>query len=117
MSLHFHSLFIKQIRKETDDCVSVAFDIPDELKNTFQYQAGQYLTLRKVINGEEIRRSYSLCSSPLHNEWRIAIKKNEGGIFSTYANETLQAGESIDVMPPLGKFSASPNAAIKKNYL
>jgi len=117
MSLHFHSLFIKQIRKETDDCVSVAFDIPDDLKNVFQYRAGQYLTVRTIINGEEIRRSYSLCSSPLHNEWRVAIKKNEGGVFSTYANETLKAGDCIDVMPPLGKFTATIDTTHQKNYL
>ena len=117
MSLHFHSLFIKEIRKETCDCVSVAFDISDELKNTFQYQAGQYLTLRKIINGEEVRRSYSLCSSPLHNEWRVAIKKNEGGIFSTFANEVLQVADCIDVMPPVGKFSTSIDATHQKSYL
>jgi len=117
MSLHFHSLFIKQIRKETDDCVSIAFDIPDDLKKPFQYQAGQYLTLRIMINGEEIRRSYSLCSSPLHNEWRVAIKKNEDGVFSTYANETLKAGDSIDVMPPVGKFTTRIHATHQKKYL
>ena len=117
MSLHFHSLFIKQIRKETDDCVSIAFDIPDDLKKTFQYHAGQYLTLRTMINGEEIRRSYSLCSSPLHNEWRVAIKKNEGGVFSTYANETLKAGDCIDVMPPVGKFITTIHSANQKKYL
>ena len=117
MSLHFHSLFIKQIRKETADCVSVAFDIPNDLKKTFQYQAGQYLTLRTIINGEEIRRSYSLCSSPLQNEWRIAIKKNTGGVFSTYANEKLKAGDSIDVMPPVGKFITTIHSANQKKYL
>ena len=117
MSLHFHSLFIKQIRRETSDCVSIAFDIPDQLKNTFQYQAGQYLTVRKIINGEEIRRSYSLCSSPLQNEWRIAIKKNTGGVFSTYANETLKSGEYIDVMPPVGKFTTTILSSHQKNYL
>jgi len=117
MSLHFHSLFIKEVRKETNDCVSVEFDIPDDLKNIFQYKAGQYLTLRKIINGEEIRRSYSLCSSPLHNEWRIAIKRNEGGIFSTFANEALKVGDCIDVLPPVGKFIATIDSIHQKKYL
>ncbi len=117
MSLHFHSLFIKQVRKETQDCVSVLFDIPEELKNVFEYKAGQYLTLRKIIDGKEVRRNYSLCSSPIQNEWRIAIKKVDGGIFSSFANEKLKAGDSIDVMPPMGKFLTSINTTQQKKYV
>ena len=71
MSLHFHELRVSEVRKETHDCVSIAFNIPLELKETYQYKQGQYITLRKKINGEELRRSYSICSSPLDNELRV----------------------------------------------
>ena len=70
MSAHFHPLAVKEIRKETNDCVSILFDIPDELKSIFRYKQGQHITLRKFLNGQELRRSYSLCSSPLEEEFR-----------------------------------------------
>jgi ring-1,2-phenylacetyl-CoA epoxidase subunit PaaE len=89
MSIHFHPLKIKEIKKETVDCVSVLFEIPDKLEKNFVFHQGQSLTMRKIINGEEIRRTYSLCSSPLDKEWRVAIKKVEGGLFSSFANDTL----------------------------
>ena len=104
MSIHFHALPVKDIRRETSDCVSIAFSIPAELKKIFQYKQGQYITVRAKINEEEVRRSYSVCSSPLDNELRVAVKKVSQGIFSTYANEALKTGDSLDVMPPLGKF-------------
>lgn len=102
MSIHFHELTVSDIRRETNDCVSIAFSIPPELKETYQYRQGQYITLRKTLNGEELRRSYSVCSSPLDNELRVAVKKT--GLFSTFANEHLKKGDTLDVMPPLGKF-------------
>src|SRR5690242_19161570 len=83
MSIHFHPLRVKEIRKETADCVSVVFEIPEELKNDFAFNQGQSLSMRSIINGEEVRRTYSICSSPGENEWRVAIKKVEGGIFSS----------------------------------
>lgn len=104
MSLHFQPIRVKSVRKETNDCVSVALDVPAALQESFAYTQGQYLTVKTQINGEEVRRSYSLCSSPLDKEWRIAIKKVEGGVFSTYANESLKPGDTLDVMPPMGKF-------------
>ena len=104
MSVHFESIRVKAVRKETNDCVSVVLDIPAALQAQYAFQQGQYLTIKTTINGEEVRRSYSLCSSPLDNEWRIAIKKVDGGVFSTYANEVLKAGDTLDVMPPMGKF-------------
>ena len=85
MSLHFYPLTIKQIIKETSDCVSIAFIIPEHLKNIFTYKQGQYITIKTTIEGVEVRRSYSLCSSPLDNEFKIAIKKVEGGLFSSFA--------------------------------
>lgn len=117
MSIHFHSLRIKEVRKETPDCVSVLLDVPDELKPSFSYTQGQNLTVKTSINGEEVRRSYSLCSSPLDNEWRIAIKKVSGGVFSTYANEQLKKGDLLEVMNPTGKFNTTLNASNKKQYL
>lgn len=115
--LHFHPLTVKEIRQETADTVSVAFHIPDALKESFSYKPGQYLTIKAFINGEEQRRSYSLCSSPLDNEWRVAVKKVPNGIFSTYANELLKAGDVLEVMPPLGHFTTEVNAANKKEYI
>ena len=104
MSTHFEKVQIKEVHRETDDCVSILLDIPDNLKDKFSYLPGQHITLRTKINDEDIRRSYSLCSSPLHNEWRIAVKKVDGGIFSMFANHTLQQGDEIELMPPLGHF-------------
>ena len=117
MSIHFHPLTIKEIKKETNDCVSVLFEIPDELKKSFSFQQGQSLTMRATINGEEVRRTYSLCSSPLDKEWRVAIKKVEDGLFSTYANDTLKAGDVLEVMEPAGKFYTEINPVNKKKYL
>lgn len=117
MSIHFHKLAIKEINKETSDCVSVLFDIPDNLKETFQFKQGQSLTMRTTINGEEVRRTYSICSTPLENKWRVAIKKVEGGLFSTLANDQLQKGDVLEVMPPVGKFYVELDAAHKKHYL
>lgn len=118
MALQFHRLIVKEVKKETPDCVSVSFEIPEGLKKEFQYKAGQNLTLRTWIDGnEEIRRSYSLCSSPLDNEWKVAIKRVAGGQFSTFANDQLKKMSMVEVMPPTGKFTIETNAANKKNYV
>ncbi len=117
MATHFYPLKIKSVKRETPECVSILFEIPDALKENFRYDAGQHLTIRTNINGKEIRRNYSLCSSPLSNEWRIAIKKMEGGLFSTFANGNLKAGDILDVMPPMGKFFTVLNSIHKKNYV
>jgi len=90
MSSHFHSLKIKDIRKETKDCVSVSFEIPNELRATYSYFPGQYLTFKTILNNSEVRRSYSLCSAPGENEWRVAIKQVENGVFSTFANNVVK---------------------------
>ena len=98
MKPSFHTLKIKEIRQETSDAVSIAFQIPDNLEHLFHYQSGQYLTLKTVINGEEVRRSYSLCSAPFENSCRVAIKQIDNGKFSTFANEQLKVGETVN--PP-----------------
>ena len=113
----FHQLKIKSVTRETPDCVSLAFEVPPELRDTFRYQPGQYLTLRREHEGEELRRSYSLCSSPLDGEWRVAIKKVPGGRFSTLAvDDGLRPGDTLDVLPPQGGFTASPHPARVKRY-
>ncbi len=117
MSVHFHQLTIKEVRKETEECVSVAFTIPSEDKSKFQFLAGQYLSFRQEINGEEIRRSYSICSAPHENELRVAIKKVENGKFSTWANETLKDGMTLEVMEPMGKFTLALSPNEKRNHV
>jgi ring-1,2-phenylacetyl-CoA epoxidase subunit PaaE len=113
----FHSLKVAEVREETSDCKSVLFEVPAELQTDYQFIQGQYLTLKTDINGEELRRSYSLCSSPLDNEWRVAVKKVEGGKFSTYANEVLKKGDVLEVMTPMGNFYTELNADQKKHYV
>lgn len=113
----FHPLVVKDIRNETADCVSVALEVPAALKTDFHFKAGQYLTLRKEINGEDVRRSYSICSSPLEEELRVAIKKIEDGRFSTFANEKLQIGDQLEVMPPLGNFTLSSDKTQANKYV
>jgi len=117
MSIHFHKLAIKEVNKETSDCVSVLFDVPENLKKEFQFKQGQSLTVRTTINGEEVRRTYSICSTPVENKWRVAIKKVDGGLFSSFANDQLKKGDVLEVMPPVGKFYVELNPANKKNYL
>jgi ring-1,2-phenylacetyl-CoA epoxidase subunit PaaE len=100
----FHTLTIREVRRETPDAVSIAFDIPPELARAYSYEPGQYLTLRTTIDGEEVRRSYSICSGPDEGELRIGVKRVESGAFSSFANEALQPGHAIDVMSPAGRF-------------
>ena len=117
MTPKFHSLQIKNIRQETKSCVSISFEIPTELQGDFRYQSGQYLTLRSQINNEDVRRSYSLCSSPSDHEWRVAIKQVENGIFSTYALNELKEGDVLDVMNPMGNFKLETDSNHSKSYV
>lgn len=103
--------------KETDDCVSVEFEVPQELKELFQFRQGQNLTIKKTLNGEELRRNYSICSSPFDGRLRVAVKKVEGGAFSTWANEELKAGDVLDILPPTGKFYTELSPSQQKNYV
>ena len=103
----FHEVCIKDIRQETSDCISISFDIPLDLQDIFRYKAGQYLTLKRIIEGEDVRRSYSICSSPLDNEWRIAIKKVPFGTFSNHAHDNFKKGDTIELMPPAGRFTVN----------
>jgi ring-1,2-phenylacetyl-CoA epoxidase subunit PaaE len=106
----FYQIKVKEVRREIEDAVSVAFDIPEGLMSTFTFSPGQYVTLKTNVQGEELRRSYSICSAPHEGELRVAIKQIEGGKFSTYANQTLKEGDSLEAMPPMGNFKWSQGA-------
>ncbi len=105
----FHKLSIKDIQKETDKAVSITFDVPQDLKKTFAFKAGQYITLKTNINNNEVRRDYSLCSSPKSDLLKIAVKEVKDGTFSAYANNNLQIGDVLEVAPPKGRFVFIPN--------
>lgn len=113
----FHNLKVADIYKETSDTSVITFDIPESLHNDFNFRQGQHLTLKADISGEDVRRSYSLCSSPLENQWKVAVKLIPGGKFSTFINERLQAGDTLEVMPPSGTFGVECDAEKRKNYL
>ncbi|MCL4152258.1 UNVERIFIED_CONTAM: hypothetical protein GTU68_051279 [Idotea baltica] len=113
----FYTLKVADIYKETDDTSVVTFEIPSELHDVFKFRQGQHLTLKADINGEDVRRSYSLCSSPMSAKWQVAVKLIPGGLFSTYINEEVKAGDTIDVMAPSGTFGVSVNPKVSKNYL
>ena len=115
--IHFHSLRVKKVERETGDCVSIEFEIPEELKEVFQFKQGQNLTIKKMVNGNELRRNYSICTSPFDNKLKVAVKKAEGGLFSTWANEELKAGDYLDVLPPTGTFYTELDPSKRKNYV
>ena len=117
MAVHFHTLTVKEVRSETPDCVSLTFDVPESLQSEFAFEQGQNITVKKEIDGEEIRRSYSICSAPFENELRVAVKKVDGGKFSTYANSKLKAGDQLDVLPPTGRFNSKLETQNAKQYL
>ncbi|HEV7881713.1 1,2-phenylacetyl-CoA epoxidase subunit PaaE [Bradyrhizobium sp.] len=100
----FHRLAVSDLRRESSDAVSLTFAIPEELTADYSFVPGQYLTLRTTMDGEEVRRSYSICSGPDDGELRIAVKKVDGGAFSSWAADELKAGDQLDVMTPTGRF-------------
>lgn len=113
----FHNLKVSSITHPTDESVAVSFEIPEALKETFRFTQGQHLTLKSIINGEDTRRSYSICSCPLDEELTVVIKKLEGGKYSTYANEQLKVGDEVEVMPPHGSFYTPLNVNNQKIYV
>ncbi len=113
----FHNLRVADIYKETEDTSVVTFTIPSALNETFKFRQGQHLTLKAIIDDEDVRRSYSLCSSPLDNKWQVAVKQIPEGKFSTYINEKLKTGDEIEVMAPSGTFGVEVNPKKPKNYL
>lgn len=113
----FHPLTVAAVRQETRDAIVVTFDVPPQLRDTYRYTQGQYLTLRTSIDDHEVRRSYSICSGVQDDRLRVAIKRTPGGQFSTWANTSLQPGTVLDVMPPMGNFFLPLDAANRKHYL
>jgi len=113
----FYKLKIQDIYKETDDCSVVSFEIPENLRDEFLFNSGQHLTLKVDIDGEDVRRSYSLCSSPQDGEWKVAVKLIPGGKFSSYVNQQLQKGDELEVMAPSGTFGVAIQPEKAKNYL
>jgi ring-1,2-phenylacetyl-CoA epoxidase subunit PaaE len=104
----FHRLAVNDLRRETADAVSLTFAIPKQLEGDYSFSPGQYLTLRTMMDGEEVRRSYSICSGPDDGELRIAVKKVDGGAFSSWAADELQRGDELEVMTPTGRFGIAP---------
>src|SRR5688572_967932 len=112
----FHSLKIKDIRRETPQTVSIAFDIPENLREDYNFVAGQYINIKTQFEGEEIRKAYSICSAPGSGELRVAIKAVKNGGFSVFANEKLAPGDSMEVGTPEGKFTFEPKPDRQRNY-
>jgi ring-1,2-phenylacetyl-CoA epoxidase subunit PaaE len=113
----FHRLAVNDLRRETPDAVSMTFAIPQELAGDYSFTPGQYLTLRTTMDGEEVRRSYSICSGPDDGELRIAVKKVDGGAFSSWATEELRSGDELEVMTPTGRFGAVPAPEEARTYV
>jgi len=112
----FHKLSVATIEPETRDAVAITFAVPEALAEPFRFAAGQHLTLRADIEGQDVRRSYSICSGVEDGKLRIAVKRNPGGVFSAWANEMLKAGDALDVLPPLGHFNVPLAAGNRKHY-
>ncbi|HEY1329759.1 MAG TPA: 1,2-phenylacetyl-CoA epoxidase subunit PaaE [Casimicrobiaceae bacterium] len=113
----FHRLAIAKIERETRDAVAITFEVPAELREQFRYAPGQHLTLRADVAGQDLRRSYSICSAVQDDVLRIAVKRAPGGAFSTWINEALQAGVAVEVMPPMGHFSVPLDATAAHRYV
>src|SRR6056297_2928316 len=105
MRQKFYSLSVADVQRETPNAVTVHFTVPKNLKEEFRYKAGQYLTLRFSVDGEEMRRAYSMSSSPLENHLAVTVKEVDGGKVSPMINRHLKAGDQVDVMPPEGRFT------------
>ena len=113
----FHNIKVANVYKETKDSVVITFDIPVDLKEKFKFKQGQHLTLRKEINGQDVRRNYSLCTSPIENEWKVAVKTIKDGVFSNYVYNKLKIGDVLQVMPPHGEFYVECDSKASNNYI
>lgn len=112
----FHKLAISEVKKETPNSVSITLEIPENLQSTFTFKAGQYITFKHSLNGNEIRRAYSLCSSPSSGILRVGVKQVVDGSFSVYANNQLKAGDVLEVMAPEGAFIFEPQNESSNTY-
>lgn len=115
--MKFHTLQVANVTPETEQAVAVSFKVPTEMKETYQYRAGQYLTLKFTIDGEEHRRAYSMCSSPMEEVLTIGVKRVENGVVSNHINDTIKPGSHVEVVPPQGNFTPNITENIQKSYV
>jgi len=113
----FHALQVADVTRETRDAIAVTFAVPPELADTYRYVQGQHLTVRTDIDGQDVRRSYSICAAAQDQRLRIAIKRVDGGLFSGWANANLRAGQTLEVMPPSGHFHVPLDAGQRRHYV
>ena len=116
MSASFHTLRIAEIVTETADAKSIRFDVPEELRGAFAFRPGQHLTLKADIQGEDVRRNYSLCVAPQDGQLKVTVKRIAGGVFSNWANDNLKPGDAVEVMEPHGSFTWEFNAEANNHY-
>lgn len=116
-SIDFHTLRVAEVKRETPDAVSVRFELPEALRETFAFKAGQHLTFRREFGGKEVRRNYSVCVSPSEGVLKIGVKKIAGGVFSGWVNDELKAGDELDVMAPHGSFCWSFDPGARREYV
>jgi len=117
MAEHFHALTVAEIVPETADASSLRFAVPEALREAFRFAPGQHLTLRATIDGEEVRRNYSLCTAPAENEIKVTVKRIVGGVFSNWVGDMVRAGDTIDVMPPHGSFTWAFSPEASNHYV
>lgn len=115
--LSFHPLRIAAVEPLTDDAVAISLDVPDPLVDVFDFIPGQHVTIREEIDGDDVRRTYSLCAPPSPGRLKIGVKRLDGGVFSTYATTNLAAGDVLDVMPPVGEFTVTPDPGAAHRYV
>jgi ring-1,2-phenylacetyl-CoA epoxidase subunit PaaE len=117
MAEHFYKLRVAEIVAETDEANSIRFDVPEELTESFRFKAGQHLSVRAEIGGEEVRRNYSLCVAPDEGQLKVTVKRIAGGVFSNWVGDSLKAGDTLDVMCPHGSFTVEFDSAAKRRYV
>jgi ring-1,2-phenylacetyl-CoA epoxidase subunit PaaE len=117
MAEHFYKLRVAEVVPETDDANSIRFEIPEELEGAFRFRAGQHLSVRAEIGGEEVRRNYSLCVAPDEGQLKVTVKRIAGGVFSNWVGDNLKAGDTLDVMAPHGSFTVEFDPAARHRYV
>src|SRR5438128_11049278 len=117
MAAHFHALRVAEVVPETAEAYSIRFEIPPELREKFAFKAGQHLTLRATLNGEEVRRNYSLCTAPDDHDWMVTVKRIGGGLFSNWVGDNIKPGDELDVMPPHGSFTSDLAPVQHRHYV
>ncbi|HEY8593145.1 MAG TPA: 1,2-phenylacetyl-CoA epoxidase subunit PaaE [Sphingomicrobium sp.] len=117
MAEHFHALRVAEVIAETSDANSIRFEMPPELRERFAFRPGQHLTLRAEIDGEDVRRNYSLCTAPDENDWMVTVKRIAGGRFSNWVGDNVRAGDTIEVMPPHGSFTTDFSAGRSRHLV